>query len=193
MLYRKVIKKYDLKFSVEKKEVHKILKDLKNIYNLSSIDEAFFYFIKNEIGSELMEMGEEYEDALAWLRIDKKPNSGWFLFVFEETDDYVNYKYLRNHIYFNIKNKRLLNWLELNCVDFVLESNAIKSLEMQHYYLAETEYVQIYFVTNHKTVRMLDIKYIELETLDFNSLYSYLVSSAYTVTYLGDSDLKDKK
>lgn len=187
MLYKKLIKKYNLTFSIELNKIDNVLKDLKSIYKLSSIDEAFFYFVKNELGSELCKFGEEYEDALSWLLIDKKPNSNWFLFHFEESDDYMEYKLLRNDIHYKIKNKRLLNWFELNCVEFLTDSNKINSTNMKYYYLAKLEYINIYFVTNGLNIKVLDLKYIDLETLSFTDLYNQLFADGYNIEYLGES------
>ncbi len=120
-LYQKAIEKYMLNFSIKIEEVEPTLKKLVDIYKLQSINEAFFYFIKNEIGSELDHTGHDNSDFLAWLKIVKKDNADWYYFIFDSDDDYYDYKGHRNFIYKSVTYTTLLNFFEQNCVNFVAD------------------------------------------------------------------------
>lgn len=120
-LYQKAIEKFQLKFSIPINEINDVLIKLIPIYNLSSINEAFFYFVKNEIGGELEKMGHDCSDFLAWLTIKKRDDIDWYYYQFDSDEDYYEYKGSRKHIYDNVTYTNLLTFLEQSCSDFVAD------------------------------------------------------------------------
>lgn len=122
-LWQKAIEKYQLKFITKYEDVEQTLLKLVQVYNLSSLNEAFFYFVKNEIGGELEKMGHECSDFLAWLKISKKEENDWYYYHFDNDEDYHDYKGNRQHIYDNVVYTSLLQFLEQNCIDYVADKN----------------------------------------------------------------------
>lgn len=120
-LYQKAIEKFMLKFSIPLEEIDQTLQKLITIYKLTSINEAFFYFVKNEIGSELENTGHDNSEFLAWLKIFKKEDADWYYFQFDSDEDYHDYKGNRKFIYDSVQYTTLLNFFELSCTNVVAD------------------------------------------------------------------------
>lgn len=185
LTWKDYIDKLGLKLNGAENEIKALVKTL----NLSSENEAFFYYLKNAIGSHLNEIGEEWTDLFAWLKIVKKGNYDWYMFDFEEVDDYMLWKEMRLNVFSQVSPTaaRLINLFEINCVNFIAESIHIKNEDLKEYYMAECDFEKIIFVTNGKIVKFLDNRYMEFESLDFVNFYKLMFQKGYKVYPLGQS------
>jgi hypothetical protein len=183
-------KDYASKFDLQLDEnAEKDILSLINVYKLSSENEAFFYYIKNTIGSELGSIGDDWTDLFAWLKIVKKGHFDWFMYDFEEYDDYLLWKEMRIEIFGKVSSKgiRLINLFELNCVNIIGESTYIKNNDLKEYYIAESSYEKIIFVTNGKIMKFIEDRYSEYESMDFISFYKLMFQKGYKMIPLGQS------
>lgn len=87
--------------------------------DIKSENQIFFMYIKNQLGSELIKLGEEYTDLLAWVKIEKRDVSlDWYMFVFEEIEDYLLYEEFYNAIKDNV-DIQLFNFFNKSCPQFI--------------------------------------------------------------------------
>ena len=178
--------KFSIKFN---KDIEKEILSLIDVYKLSSENEAFFYYIKNAVGAELNSIGEEWPDLFAWLKIVKKGKYDWYMFDFEEYDDYLLWKEMRIDLFTKVSSTgiKYINLFELNCVNFIGESTFIKDNDLREYYMAECDFEKIIFVTNGKMMKFIEDKYVEFESMDFVNFYKLMFQKNYKMIPLGQS------
>lgn len=115
-LWKKIISMYDL--DISELEINAEINALKPIYPNLSENNLFFVYVKNKLGSQLLKMSEEHTDLLAWVDIvERLDNKDWYMFTFQEIDDFMLYMEFRDKL--NI-DKKLQNFFELNCPDYVM-------------------------------------------------------------------------
>lgn len=187
LTWRNYISKFDLGIDVD--SMQKEILMLKDTLKLESENESFFHYIKNKIGGELNSLGEEWTDVFAWLKIVKKGNHDWFMYDFEEYEDYLMWKELRISILSQMSSLgiRLVNLFEINCANFVAESQFIRANDLREYYMAECDFEKIIFVTNGKIMKFLDINYLDFESMDFITFYKTMFQKGYKMVPLGQS------
>lgn len=164
-----------------------ILTPLMDEYNLESLNEAFFYHVRNILGGELVKMGDEYDTLLGFLKVYTRDDNEWCYYMFEDIDDYQLYKEFRIKI-FNRIDKGIvpyLNFFELGLIDFVIESHNISDTNMVYYYMAHSQYEQIFFVTNGKKIKVMDRNYVDLESKPFLEVYKTMITQGYNIIPLG--------
>ena len=117
-LWQKCINTFNLQLNNQ--DVYKYIKSLKLEYpNITSENHLFFIFIKNKLGSELIKLSEEYTDLLAWVNIEKRTGDiDWYMFVFDEIEDFLLYEEFYNKIKNNI-NKELFDFFNNSCPQFI--------------------------------------------------------------------------
>jgi len=62
---------------------------------------AFFIWLKNRVGlalSKIKDQQVEWHDLLSWLEIEPRPDIDWYVFEFEEWDDWQVFKTLQSEV-----------------------------------------------------------------------------------------------
>lgn len=123
-LWQKSIKVFNL--SLNEDDVYNTLKSLRTEFGDKYTDNyLFFIYIKNKIGGQLMDISEEHADLLAWVDIVKKAgHTDWYMFVFQEQEDYLLYESFYNSIKDNV-DKELLDIFNNSCPQWIQSINSI--------------------------------------------------------------------
>ena len=123
-LWIEAIDRFDLDVSESVKiQLSALVKE----YNLGTENEAFFYYIKNKIGHELSNIGEPWPDLMSWLKITNRTGmNDWYMYTFEEKDDYTLWKKFREDAYKYFIDESILIFFEMNCVEFISDPTVKK-------------------------------------------------------------------
>ncbi len=123
-LWIEAIERFDLEVSEStKSQLSALVKE----YQLGTENEAFFYYIKNKIGRELANMGEPWPDLMSWLKITNRTGmNDWYMYTFEEKDDYTLWKRFRDDAFQCFIDKSILVFFEMNCVEFISDPTVKK-------------------------------------------------------------------
>ena len=118
-LWQKCITRLNL--SLNEDDVYTIIQSLsKELGNTYTDNHLFFIYIKNKIGGQLIDISEEHSDLLAWVDIIKKPGIlDWYMFVFQEVEDYLLYESFYDKIKDKV-DKELLDFFNNSCPQWVL-------------------------------------------------------------------------
>ena len=123
--------------------VHQVCMDYINIYPDTTYNERFYLYILNNIGSVLTTINEDIGEILGWLKVKKIDNM--ICYEFETPEDYLAWINNRHIFYMHeelsLTDIRLLNFVELSCIDFI--SNDFSYKEDHKYVITHNDYPDI--------------------------------------------------
>lgn len=91
---------------------------LKVFPHIASENERFFVMMKNKLGAQLNAISGEHPDLLSWVKIVKRSAGDWYMFTFEEHNDFVLYVQFLDKIQHQI-DQSVLNFFNNNCPEYI--------------------------------------------------------------------------
>lgn len=104
---------------LDRRQTAKEIEGLGGVFpHVKSENELFFMLMKNKLGSYLSQISHHHPELLAWVKIVKRDRGDWYMYTFEEHDDFAMYLEFLDKISDKV-NSRILEFFNKNCPEWV--------------------------------------------------------------------------